>query len=68
MLRLSIVLHDGLARHTWTSVSSTPIWETYAKSGWVNEKTNAFIKKLAEDHPMEVDYSAIKLGYLNLGA
>ena len=26
------------------------------------------IKKLAEDHPMEVDYSAIKLGYLNLGA
>lgn len=49
-------------------VSSTPIWETYAKSGWVNEKTNAFIKKLAEDHPMEVDYSAIQLGYVNLGA
>ena len=49
-------------------ISSTPIWETYAKSGWVSEKTNDFIKKLAEDHPMEVDYSAIKLGYLNLGA
>ena len=28
----------------------------------------AIIKKLAEDHPMEVDYSAIKLGYVNLGA
>lgn len=54
--------------HVMYFVSSTPIWETYAKSGWVNEKTNAFIKKLAEDHPMEVDYSAIKLGYLNLGA
>ena len=54
--------------HIMYYVSSTPIWETYAKSGWVNEKTNAFIKKLAEDHPMEVDYSAIKLGYLNLGA
>ena len=54
--------------HVMYFVSSTPIWETYAKSGWVNEKTNAFIKKLAEDHPMEVDYSAIKLGYVNLGA
>ena len=54
--------------HVMYFVSSTPIWETYAKSGWVNEKTNDFIKKLAEDHPMEVDYSAIKLGYVNLGA
>ena len=54
--------------HVMYFVSSTPIWETYAKSGWVNEKTNAFIKKLAEDHPMEVDYSAIQLGYVNLGA
>ena len=54
--------------HVMYFVSSTPIWETYAKSGWVNEKTNDFIKKLAEDHPMEVDYSAIQLGYVNLGA
>lgn len=54
--------------HIMYYVSSTPIWETYAKSGWVNEKTNDFIKKLAEDHPMEVDYSAIQLGYVNLGA
>ena len=54
--------------HVMYFVSSTPIWETYAKSGWVSEKTNEFIKKLADDHPMEVDYSAIKLGYLNLGA
>ena len=54
--------------HIMYFVSSTPIWETYAKSGWVSEKTNEFIKKLADDHPMEVDYSAIKLGYLNLGA
>ena len=54
--------------HVMYFVSSTPIWETYAASGWVSEKTNAFIKKLADDHPMEVDYSAIKLGYLNLGA
>lgn len=26
--------------HIMYYVSSTPIWETYAKSGWVNEKTN----------------------------
>ena len=54
--------------HIMYFVSSTPIWETYAKSGWVSQKTNEFIAKLAEDHPMEVDYSAIKLGYVNLGA
>ena len=62
------IIKSEYGYHVMYFVSSTPIWETYAKSGWVNEKTNAFIKKLAEDHPMEVDYSAIKLGYLNLGA
>ena len=53
--------------HVMYFVSSTPIWEYYAKSGWVNQKTDDFITALAESHPMEVDYSAIQLGYINLG-
>ena len=54
--------------HVMYFVSSTPIWEYYARTGWVNQQTEAFITKLSEEHPMEVDYSTIKLGYINLGA
>ena len=53
--------------HVMYFVSSTPIWEYYAKSGWVSQQTDNFIAALADSHPMEVDYSAIKLGYINLG-
>ncbi|MDD5863443.1 MAG: peptidylprolyl isomerase [Firmicutes bacterium] len=54
--------------HVMYFVSSTPIWEYYARSGWVSQQTDAFIADLAQRHPMEIDYSAIKLGYINLGA
>ena len=54
--------------HIMYYVSSTPIWEYYARTGWISQQTENFITALAADHPMEVDYSAIKLGYINLGA
>ena len=47
--------------HVMYFVSSTPIWEYYAKSGWVSQQTDDFIAALADSHPMEVDYSAITL-------
>ncbi|MGM9549305.1 MAG: peptidylprolyl isomerase [Faecousia sp.] len=53
--------------HVMYFVGSTPIWEYYAESGWVSQQTENFIAGLAQEHPMEVDYSAIKLGYINLG-
>lgn len=53
--------------HVMFYVGSSPAWESYAESGWISQKGDALIARLAEDHPMEVDYSAIKLAYLNLG-
>lgn len=53
--------------HVMYFVSSTPQWQYYAESGWISQETNRFIEELAQNHPMEIDYSAIKLGYINLG-
>ena len=54
--------------HVMYFVGSSPIWESYAKSDWVGEQTNAMIDALGEKYPLEVDYSAITLGYVNLGS
>ena len=53
--------------HVMYFVGSSPIWESYAESDWVGEKTNALIDGLAEKYPIEVDYSAVTLGYVSLG-
>lgn len=53
--------------HVMYFVGSSPIWESYAKSDWVGEKTNAIIDALGEKYPIEVDYGAITLGLVNLG-
>lgn len=52
--------------HVMYYVTSRPMWETYAKSDWTSEQANRLIADLAVAHPMEVDYSAIQLGYINL--
>lgn len=54
--------------HVMYYVSSTPIWQYYAESDWVTEQSNKLVEDLAEKYPMEVDYSAIELGYVNLGS
>ena len=53
--------------HVMYFVGSEPIWLSYAEQDWISEKTNAIIDTLAANYPMEVDYSAITLGYVNLG-
>lgn len=52
--------------HVMYYVTSRPIWETYAKSDWTSEQANQLIADLAQAYPMEVDYSAIVLGYIDL--
>ena len=54
--------------HVMYYVGSTPIWQYYAESDWTSEQSNLLIATLSENHPMDVDYSAIKLGYIDLGA
>lgn len=46
---------------------SRPQWKYYAESDWKNEQINLMFTNLTEDYPMEVDYSKITLGNVDLG-
>ena len=63
--------HYGIVKttygyHLMYFVGSTPIWENYARQDLVAEKTGIMMDQLTAEHPMEVDYSAITLGLVNL--
>ena len=47
-------------------VGSTPIWERYAKQDLITDKSTKMMEALVAEYPMEVDYSAITLGYVNM--
>lgn len=63
--------HYGMVKttygyHLMYFVDSTPIWEHYSRQDLVAEKTTAMMQEVTEAYPMEVDYSAITLGLVNL--
>ena len=53
--------------HIMFFVSSMPQWKYYAESDYISEKASQVILDLVEANPIEVDYSAIKLGVVTLG-
>ena len=63
--------HYGIVKtsygyHLMYFVDSTPIWEYYTRQDLIAERTNAMMTELTESHPVDVDYSAITLGLVNL--
>jgi len=63
--------HYGIVKtsygyHLMYFVDSTPIWEYYTRQDLIAERTNAVMTELTESHPVDVDYSAITLGLVNL--
>ena len=63
--------HHGIVKttygyHVMYFVSSTPIWEYYAKQDLMTEKSNTMIEELVAQYPMEVTYGDISLGYVNM--
>ena len=63
--------HYGIVKttygyHLMYFVKSTPIWEFYSRQDLVSEKTNALMADITAQYPMEVEYSAISLGLVNL--
>lgn len=52
--------------HVMYFVGSSPIWEEYAKSDWTSQQINEMIEDLADANPMDIDYGAIKLGFIDL--
>ena len=58
---------DGVTEAVWGEGVITGQVSVEKMHAWRKAHPNAFIAALADSHPMEVDYSAIKLGYINLG-
>lgn len=54
--------------HVMYYVGSTPVWKTYAEKDLITRKSMDMMEELVADYPMTVDYSAITLGYVNMGA
>lgn len=52
--------------HVMYFVGSSLIWEEQAKSDWVAQQTNKMIEDLAAANPMEIRYSDIQLGYIDM--
>lgn len=65
--------HFGMVKttygyHLMYFVGSTPVWEYYSRQDLVAQQTNDLMESLTSEYPMDVDYSAISLGYVNMGA
>lgn len=54
--------------HVMFYVGSTSAWDQYAMEDLIAERANAMVFTNMEKYPMEVDYSQVKLGYVNMGA
>ncbi len=53
--------------HIMYFCGSTPIWYSEVEADWTSEKMAAIIPAAVEKYPAEIDYSAIKLGLIELG-
>lgn len=52
--------------HIMYFVGSEPMWRSYAESGLMQERTAAIVSDARDMYPMEVDYSAIALGLVDI--
>ena len=63
--------HYGMVKtsygyHLMYFVDRSPIWENYAEQDLISQKSTEMMQNLIAEYPMEVDYSAISLGYVNI--
>ena len=54
--------------HIMYFVGSEPVWVSFAEQDYMMEKMNQMLEVLTQQYPMEVDYSAVKLGFVDLAA
>lgn len=52
--------------HIMFFVASRPMWVSYAESGLMQERTAAIVADAREAYPVEIDYSAIALGLVDI--
>lgn len=63
--------HSGIVKtdygyHLMYFVGRTPIWEYYTRQDYILDKSNAMVQELIDRQSVDVDYSAITLGLVNL--
>jgi len=54
--------------HVMFYVGSTPVWEGYAEEDLISQRANAMVLDVMNRHPLTVDYKAICLGFVDMGA
>lgn len=62
------IVRTELGFHIMYFSGSTPLWSEYALSDLLSERSNAMMLESMDRYPMEVDYSAIKLGFVDMSA
>ena len=62
------IVRTELGFHIMYFSGKTPLWTEYAQSDLLNERANAMMKAAMENYSLDVDYTAIKLGYVDMNA
>lgn len=62
------IVKTELGYHIMYFSGSTPAWHSQVQSDIISQRSNDMVASIAEAHPMEVDYSAIVLGFVDLTA
>lgn len=62
------IVRTELGFHIMYFSGRTPIWQDYAMSDLLNERASNMMLESMDKYPVEVDYSAIKIGYVNMAA
>lgn len=62
------IVRTELGFHIMYFSGSRTIWQEQVTSDMLNERGMALITETTEKYPMTVDYSKIRLGYVNIGA
>ena len=60
------IVRTSLGFHIMYFSGSNSLWQTYARQDWAAEKAQAMLDAALEAHPIEVDYSTIVLGYVDI--
>ena len=54
--------------HIMYFVGSRPVWKDFAEEQLTMELANKLVEEMVAKYPLTVDYSAVKLGLVNMGA
>ena len=60
------IVRTELGFHIMYFSGSRPIWVSYVESDLLGERGMEMITAVAEKYPLEIDYSAVTLGYVNM--